>query len=87
MHLNVAFFRTKIKYFGYVIENGKLSLDPERIDVICNVPFPKDVKSLRRFLGMCQFCSRFLTDFNTQLIPLHNLTKKKVKKVTMQNKN
>ena len=58
--LKCHFFRTSIKYLGHIIENGKISLEPERIETLGNTPVPKDLKSLRRFLGMCQFCSRFL---------------------------
>ena len=76
--LKCHFFRTSIKYLGHIIENGKISLDPKRIETLCNFPVPKDLKSLRRFLGMCQFCSRFLPEFNTKLTPLHNLTRKNV---------
>ena len=76
--LKCKFLQTRIKYLGYIVENGNVSLDPERIEVITNFPTPKNVKALRRFLGMCQFCSRFLPDLNCRLIPLHNLTQKKV---------
>ena len=62
--LKCQFFRTKIKYLGYVIENGRISLDPERVDTISNFPVPSTVKALRRFLGMCQFCSRFIPNLN-----------------------
>ena len=30
--LKCHFFRTSIKYLGHIIENGKISLDPERIE-------------------------------------------------------
>ena len=76
--LKCKFFQTKIKYLGHIIENGTISVDPDRIDIICNFPEPKDVKSLRRFLGMCQFCSRFLPKFHSYLTPLYSLTKKNV---------
>ena len=76
--LKCQFFRTKIKYLGYVIENGRISLDPERVDTICNFPVPSTVKALRRFLGMCQFCSRFIPNLNRELSSLHDLTRKNV---------
>ena len=76
--LKCQFFRTSIKYLGYIIDNGRISLDPERIEAIRNFPVPLNVKSLRRFLGMVQFCSRFIPDLNRELSPLHGLTRKNV---------
>ena len=74
--LKCFFFQTKIKYLGHVIENGKISMDPERIEKIVNFPVPHNVKALRRFTGMAQFCSRFVENFNSRLAPLYALTKK-----------
>ena len=74
--LKCFFFQVKIKYLGHIIENGCISIDPERIKSIINFPVPHDVKSLRRFTGMAQFCSRFIQDFNTRLAPLYALTRK-----------
>lgn len=76
--LKCYFFQRKIKYLGHVIENGKISLDPDRIEKIVSFPTPHNVKSLRRFTGMAQFCSRFVPDFNSKLAPLYALTRKDV---------
>ena len=76
--LKCFFFQTKINYLGHVIENGKISLDPERVKKIVSFPVPHNVKALRRFTGMAQFCSRFVENFNTRLAPLYALTKKNV---------
>ena len=56
----------------------KISLDPERIEKIVMFPVPHNVKALRRFTGMAQFCSRFVPDFNSKLAPLYALTRKDV---------
>ena len=71
-------FQTGIKYLGNIIEIGKISLDPERTNIIVNFPIPNTVKSLRRFFGMAQFCSWFIPDFNRSLPPLYDLTRQNV---------
>ena len=73
--LKCKFFQTRVHYLGHIIENGQVFLDPSRIRSILDAPTPTNVKSLRRFIGMAQFCSRFVSNFNVILTPLYNLTK------------
>ena len=58
------------------MENGTVSLDPDRISAIVNAPPPHDVKSVRRLIGMAQFCSRYIPNFNDKISPLYHLLKK-----------
>ena len=73
--LKCLFFQIKVAYLGHIIENGKISLDPKRVEVIKNFPVPKNVKEIRRFIGMAQFCRRFVKNLNVILSPLYQLTK------------
>ena len=75
MHLRCSFFQTKINYLRHVIANNKISLDPERISAIIFLPPTNNVKSLHSFIGMTQFCSRFVHNLNTILTPLYELLK------------
>ena len=43
-----------------------------------DLPTPHDVKSLRHFLGMAQFCERFISNFSVISAPLHDLTEPNV---------
>ena len=76
--LKCSFFQTCVKYLGHVIEKGTVKLDPQRVAAIVEIPVPQDVKSLRRFIGMVQYCSRFLPRLNDKLSPLTNLLRKNV---------
>ena len=76
--LKCHFFQVKLPYLGHVIENGNISLDPERIYLIIDFPVPTNVKALCRFIGMVQFCSRFILHLNVELAPLYHLTRKNV---------
>ena len=76
--LKCSLFQTKVKYLGYIVENGSIALDPERISAIVDIPVPRDIKSLRSFIGMVQFCCRFIPRLNAVLTPLSNLLKKNV---------
>ena len=75
--LKCSFFQTRIAYLGHIIENGSISIDPTRSESIKYFPRPSDCKSLRRFIGMSQFCHRFIPDLNIILAPLFDLLKTK----------
>ena len=71
----LIFFIKSIKYLGHVISERKIQVDPDRIKAIVNLPAPTDVKGLRRFIGMVQFCHKFVKNLNTILAPLYDLLK------------
>ena len=73
--LKCSFFQRELPYLGHVIGGGKITLDPKRVCVIQNFQTPKDVKALRRFIGMAQFCRRFIQNLNVILAPLYSLTR------------
>ncbi|UYV77120.1 K02A2.6-like [Cordylochernes scorpioides] len=79
LHLNknkCIYFQTKIEYLGHVIENNKLSKSPSKVKAIIDMPQPKNIADLRRFLGMITYYSRFLPDVSTITYPLRRLLKK-----------
>ena len=73
--LKCSFFQRKIKYLGHVIDQGKIMLDPDRMQVISSIPVPPNVAELRRFIRMAQFCHRFSPNINVILSPLYELLK------------
>ena len=75
--LKCSFFQTSIKNLGHVKSEHSISIDPSRCDAIVNLPVPSDVKSLRSFIGMVQFCHRFMHNLNIILAPLYDLLKDK----------
>ena len=72
--LKCNFFQN-LPYLGHIIDNGTISLDPKRISVIKDFQVPKNVKELRRLIGMTQFCRRFVKNLNIILSPLYDLTR------------
>ena len=53
-------------------------IDPDRIKAVTNIPKPNTKKELRSFIGMIQFCGRFIPNLNEQISPLYNLLRKDV---------
>ena len=73
--LKCAFFQKSIPYLGHIISENKIQIDPKRIEAITNLPPPTNQKSLRSFIGMVQFCHKFVNNLNVILAPLYNLLK------------
>lgn len=47
-----AFCVTQVGYLGFIIGNGGIKTDPEKVDAIPNWPVPKNIKQVRGFLGL-----------------------------------
>lgn len=72
------FEKLKIEYLGLIISQGKIEMDPVKIEGVSKWPEPKTVKEVQSFLGFINFYRRFIQDFAHIARPLHELTKKDV---------
>ena len=68
----------EVKYLGYVINKDGLKTNSEKIDPILNYPTPRNLKQLRRFIGMVGWYARFIKDLSSLKVPLNELLKKDV---------
>lgn len=73
------FCRKELKYLGYVVDEHGLHVDPAKIEAILQYPRPRDVKELRRFIGMTSWYRRFVPSFSSIIAPINDLTKKNQK--------
>lgn len=71
------FFRSKLKYLGYIVDSNGLQADPEKVESIVNYPTPTNRKEVRRFLGTASWYRRFIPNFSTLASPLNKLTSQK----------
>ena len=65
-----------------ISERG-IEVDKAKVDAIEKMPFPKDIKGIRSFLGHDGFYRRFIKDFSNISRPLTNLLQKDVPFVFM----
>ena len=56
-----------IEYVGRVIDEDGLPISKEKIEAVLNFPLPKEVKSLRGFLGLANFFYQFVP-FHTEMV-------------------
>lgn len=71
--LNVAKSKwcvTEVKYLGFVIGNGGITTDPEKVDAIEKWPVPKNIKQVRGFLGIAGWYRRFIENFSSVVFPI-----------------
>ena len=70
------FNQESLWFYGFYLTAEGFKADPGKIEAIKHTPPPEDVKQLRSFLGLANYCARFIQDFSTITAPLRALTVK-----------
>ena len=68
--------KTEIKFLGNIISSEGIKVDNEKVEAINQLKPPKNLKELRRLLGMLNYLSRFIPKFSDLTHPLRQLLKK-----------
>jgi len=69
----------KIGFLGVVIGPGGIEMEKEKVDEVPSWPKPKNMKDVRKFLGLTNYYRRFIKDFAQVARPMNMLTRKDVK--------
>ena len=72
------FMVTKGIVLGHIVSEEGMQVDKAKIDVISDLPPPKNLKDIRSFLGHAGFYRRFIKDFSSIARPMCNLLGKDV---------
>ena len=70
------FVREQVEYLGHLITPNGLRPNPKLVEAVEQFPVPCNLKSLRRFVGLCSYYRRFVPHFAKLAAPLHQLTRK-----------
>jgi len=69
----------KIGFLGVVIEPKGIEMEKEKVNGVLSWPEPKNVKDIRKFLGLTNYYRRFIKDFAQVARPINVLMRKDVK--------
>ena len=73
------------RYLGAVCGNGRLFMDPKKVEAIVNMPSPKESQTqIREFLGNCSFYRRWIDSYAKLTTPLTELLKDVAKGKTLE---
>jgi hypothetical protein len=64
---------TKGVVLGHRVSGRGIEVDCAKVEAIEKLPYPKDIKGIRSFLGHAGFYLRFIKDFSKISKPLTNL--------------
>ena len=61
---------TEVPYIGHLLTSEGIKPDPKKVEAVQKMPQPTDVPSVKRFLGMVNYLSKFLPNLSTITEPL-----------------
>jgi len=69
----------KIGFLGIVIGPSGIEMEKEKVDGVLSWPKPKNMKDIRKFLGLANYYRRFIKDFARVARPINMLMRKDMK--------
>ena len=75
------FLFNEINFLGHIVSDKGISTQPAKVKTISELPVPKTVKQLQRFLGMTVYYSKFIESYSTLAYPLYQLIKTEEKTI------
>jgi len=69
----------KIGFLGMIIGPNGVKIEKEKVDGILSWPEPKNMKDIRKFLGLANYYRGFIKNFAQVARPINVLTRKDVK--------
>jgi len=69
----------KIGFLGVVIGFSGIEIEKEKVDRVLSWPEPRNMKDVRKFLGLTNYYRRFIKDFAQVARPINVLMRKDMK--------
>jgi len=69
----------KIRFLEVVIGPNGIEMEKEKVDRVLSWPEPKNIKNIKKFLGLANYYRRFIKDFAQVARPMNMLIRKDVK--------
>ncbi|KAI0986720.1 hypothetical protein GJ496_001001 [Pomphorhynchus laevis] len=65
---------TEVKLLGYLVTQGNLKPDPERLYVLLKIPASNDMRSLKRIIGIFAYYSYWIPNYSEKINLLSGIT-------------
>ena len=72
------YFQTAFKFLGWIIRDGTIGVDPDKISALTTWPCPNSKREVRSFTGFCNFYRRLIPNFTKIMAPLYDLQRDSV---------
>ena len=69
----------KIRFLRVIIRPNEIEMEKRKVNRVLSWPEPKNVKNIRKFLGLANYYRRFIKDFVQVARPINVLTRKEMK--------
>lgn len=73
-----TFAKDEVRYLGHIIGSGRHAPDPQKTETMVHLESPTTKKELRSVLGLASYYRDYIPDYSHLVLPLTNLTKKRV---------
>lgn len=57
------FLQQEVEFLGFIISSEGIKTNPKKVQAICELPMPTNLKELRSVLGMSGYYRRFISDY------------------------
>ncbi|CAB4002062.1 Hypothetical predicted protein [Paramuricea clavata] len=71
----IQFKATSVSFMGHILTDKGVAPDPSKVIAILEMPKPVDRNGVQRFLGMCQYLSKFCPKLSKIVSPLRDLAR------------
>jgi len=70
--------RRTIKFLGWIISNGTITPDQEKVSALRNWVIPDPKQEVQSFTGFCNFYKRLIPGYSKLMAPLHDLQRDEI---------
>jgi hypothetical protein len=74
-----SFYQRQIHYFGHIISEEGIVMEPEKVEAIKEWSAPRNVAEVRSFMGIAGYYRRFIVGFSKRAHPITSLQRKEKK--------
>lgn len=68
--------KEEVRYLGHIFNKDGVKVDENKVKAICDMPIPKNVNDLQRFLGMINYLGPFIQNLSQKTSCLRSLLSK-----------